>query len=441
MKEMLQRNLGYKVISLVVAILFWLWVTSQGESQTIQGNETLTLSLVAKNVPANTMIMTKLPSVKVKTEGYNPSVNVNELYAYVDLSYSEPGEHDFEVKVVPIPNVTVVEISPKVVTLQLDTVQERQLPVTVEVSGTPAEGKKAGDPIVKPSVVNVRGPSSLLSEVDKVLVEINVAGISETLQVSRPLLFRDKHGLAIFGPDPSVETITASPSGVDIVVPIVDKELESKMVPIKATTSGTPAEGKAVRSIQVIPKGVQIYGEPEELAKFSALQLGAVNITGLSATKTFEISSDKVSLPEGLSYGSRTTFSVIVEIGNAVQEKTLYDIPIEVRNLSGDLLLDKPFSNVSVTVKGYPEGLETLTKEQISLWIDLSGKNAGEHTDKIYWQLPAGIEMVSVPDVTYSLKAKENNPENPGNTDNPDNPGNPGQSQPTEQSMLNRTRE
>jgi len=55
--------------------------------------------------------------------------------------------------------------------------------------------------------------------------------------------------------------------------------------------------------------------------------------------------------------------------------------------------------------------------------------------------LPAGIEMVSVPDVTYSLKAKENNPENPGNTDNPDNPGNPGQSQPTEQSMLNRTRE
>ncbi len=428
MKEMLQRNLGYKTISLVLAILFWLWVTSQGNSQTLDRDPTLTLSLIAKNTPANSMIMTKLPSVRVKTEGYNPSINVNELFAYVDLSGSEPGEHDYEVKVEPIPNIKIVEISPRVVTLQLDTVEERMLPVTVEVSGAPVNGKKVGETIVKPSVVNVRGPSSLLGEVDKVLVELSAAGASETLQVSRPLLFRDKNGLAIFGPDPSVETITSSPTSVDIIVPIVAKEFESKMVPLNATTTGTPAEGKEVRSIQVIPSGVQVYGEPEALAQFSALSIGSVNINGLSETKTYEISSDKVSLPEGLNYGSRTTFSVIVEMGSAVQDKTLYDLPIVLRNLPEDLVLEKPLPEVSVTIRAYPEILNNLTKEQISLWIDATGKAVGEHTVKIYWQLPAGIEMVSIPDVTYTLKAKEDPPKEPDNPGTPGNPGNPGNS-------------
>jgi len=423
MKEMLQRNLGYKTISLVLAILFWLWVTSQGNSQTLDRDPTLTLSLITKNTPANSMIMTKLPSVRVKTEGYNPSINVNELFAYVDLSGSEPGEHDYEVKVDPIPNIKIVEISPRVVTLQLDTVEERMLPVTVEVSGTPANGKKAGEIIVKPSEVNVRGPSSLLGEVDKVLVEVSVAGANETLQISRPLLFRDKNGLAIFGPDPSVETITSSPTSVDIIVPIVAKELESKRVPLNATTTGTPAEGREVRSIQVVPNGVQVYGEPEALAQFNALTIGSVDINGLSETRTYEISSDKVSLPEGLSYGSRTTFSVIVEMGSTIQDKTLYDLSIALKNLPEDLVLEKPLPAISVTVRAYPEVLNSLTKDQITLWIDAVGKTAGEHTAKVYWHLPAGVEMISVPDITYTLKAKDDPPEEPENPGNPSNPG------------------
>lgn len=414
MKEMLQRNLGYKLISLVLAVLFWLWVTSQGNGQTLDRNQPLTLSLITKNIPANSMIMTKLPSVKVKLEGYNPSVNINELYAYVDLSGSEPGVHDYEVKMDPIPNITIVEISPRVVTLQLDTVEERMLPVTVNVVDKPAEGKKAGEPIVKPNEVNVRGPSSLLNSVDKVLVQISVAGVSQTVQVSRPLLFRDKNGQPIFGPDPSVETITSSPSSVDVIVPIVAKELQSKMVPLKAgPITGTPAEGMEVRSIQVVPGGVQVFGEADVLKSFEVLNLGSVDINGLAESKTFEILSDKVTLPEGISFDSRRTFSVIVEMGKSIQHKTLYDLPITLKNLSEELVLEKPLPAISVTVKAYPEILDQLTKDQITLWIDAGGKAPGEHNGKIFWQLPAGVEMVSVPDINYTLKTKEAPPENP----------------------------
>jgi len=408
MNEMLKRNLGYKVISLVLAILFWLWVTStsQGASKTLDRDQVLTIPLVAKNLPANSIIMTKLPSVRVSFQGVNPSVNVKDLYAYVDLTGSKPGEQEYEIKMDPIPNIKS-ELSPNRVNLQLDTVQEKMLPVQLNLIGVPAEGKEVGEAILKPDVVNVRGPGTLLASVDKVLVEVSVAGATETVQVSRPILLRDKAGQAIFGPDPSVETLTANPGTVDIIIPILSKGLGNKMIPIKVLSKGTPAEGMIVRSLQTVPDGVQVFGTPEALKGFDMLNIGPVDLTGITEDKTFEISSDRVSLPNGVSFGAKTNFTVIAKVGKAVQTKTLTGIPVVIKNVPTDLEVEQAVTKLDITVQALPEVLDKLTADQISLWVDASGLLAGNHPDsKVFWQLPAGVEMTSVPRVTFSLKAK-----------------------------------
>lgn len=409
MNEMLKRNLGYKVISLVLAILFWLWVTStsQGASKTLDRDQTLTIPLVTKNLPANSIIMTKLPSVRVSLQGVNPSVNVKDLYAYVDLTGSKPGEQEYEVKMDPIPNIKITELTPNRVTLQLDTVQEKMLPVQLSLTGVPAEGKEVGEAILKPDVVNVRGPGTLLASVDKVLVEVSVAGATETVRVNRPVLFRNKAGQAIFGPDPSVETLTANPGSVEIIVPILPKGLGNKMIPIKVLSKGTPAEGMIVRSLQTIPDGVQVFGAPEALKGFDMLNIGPVDLTGITEDKTFEISSDRVSLPNGVSFGAKTNFTVIAKVGKAVQTKTLTGIPVMIKNVPTDLEVEQAVPKLDITVQALPEVLDKLTADQISLWVDASGLLAGNHPDsKVFWQLPAGVEMTSVPRVTFSLKAK-----------------------------------
>lgn len=407
MKEMLQRNLGYKAASLALAILFWLWVTSQSPSQVLNPNETLTLSVVAKNLPANHVVMTKLPSVRVKLEGYNPSVNVNELFAYVDLADSIPGEHEYQVKMNPIPNITIKDISPSVIKVDIDTLDEKVFPVTLELTGEPAEGSQLGKSIIKPESVNVRGPSRLLEQIDKVLVELNVARASHTVQMFLPVVFRDQDGLPIYGPDPSVEMLTASPGSVEVIVPIVPKGMESKRIPLTASTVGDPAEGMEVRSITVLPDGVELYGSAEDLGKIETLNIGSVDIAGISESTTFEISSDRVVLPNSLSFPSRMSFSVLVEIGPTVQEKTLHNVPIALKNVDPDLELAEPLPSVSLTVKGYPEVLSNITSENINIWMDAKGQREGEHQGKFYWQLPSGVEMVSVPNVVYTLVPKE----------------------------------
>lgn len=411
MKEMLQRNLGYKAASLALAILFWLWVTSQSPSQALNPNEPLTISVVAKNLPANHVVMSKLPSVRVKLEGYNPSVNVNELFAYVDLADSIPGEHEYQVKMNPIPNITIKDISPNVIKVDIDTLDEKVFPVSLELTGEPAEGSQIGRSIIKPESVNVRGPSRLLDQIDKVLVELNVARASQTVQMFLPVVFRDQDGLPIYGPDPSVEMLTASPGSVEVIVPIVPKGMESKRIPLSATTVGNPAEGMEVRSITVLPDGVEVYGSAEDLAKLEVFNIGTVDISGISETTTFEIPSERVSLPSGLSFASRMSFSVLVEIGPTIQEKTLYNVPITVKNIDPELELAEPLPNISLTIKGYPEVLNSITNENINIWMDAKGQKEGEQQGKFYWQLPSGVEMVSVPNVVYTLVPKETSEE------------------------------
>jgi YbbR domain-containing protein len=406
MHEMFKRNLGYKAISIILALLFWFWVTNTGSGQTLDRDQTLTIPLVTKNLPANSIVMTKLPSVRVRLQGVNPSVNVKDLYAYVDLTGSNPGELEYEIKMDPIPNIKVLELSPSRVSLQLDTVQEKQLPVKLNLSGVPAEGKEVGDAILKPNIVNVRGPGSLLASVDRVLVDVSVAGATETVREFRPVLFRDQAGQAIFGPDPSVETLIANPGSVEVIVPILSKGLGSKMIPLKAQSQGTPAPGMAIRSIEVVPSRVEVFGAPDALKGFDTLNLGPIDVSGIAEDKTFEISSDKVSLPSGVSFGTRTNFTVIVKVGKQVQSKTITGVPVTIKNVPADLEVEKAVS-VDISVQGLPEVLDKLTSDQISLWVDANGLTAGNHSDvKVFWQLPAGVELTSEPKVTFSLKTK-----------------------------------
>ncbi|MEA4900695.1 YbbR-like domain-containing protein [Desulfitobacterium sp.] len=409
MHEVLKRNLGYKIVSLLLAILFWLWVTNTNTTptQTLNGDQTLTVTLVTKNIPSNSIVMTKLPSVRVRLKGNNPSVNVNDLYTYVDLSGADPGEHQYTIQMDPIPGVQIVELTPKTVNLTIDTVQEKMLPVQANITGTPAEGLMAGEPIIKPSIVNVRGPGSVLAGLDKVTVEMSIAEATESVTKSLPIMFRDKQGQSIFSSAPNMETLFASPGSVEVIVPIMAKDAASKTIPVSIKSEGEPAVGMNLRSLQAVPDRVQVWGKPGDLNAINALDLGTVSIAGLSENKTFQINSEKVNLPAGVSMSSGTNFTVVASIGKAAQTKTLTDMNVEVRNIPNELVLDQPPGKIEITVEAIPEILNQLTAGQILLWVDAAGQAEGSHSDvKVYWQLPSGVKMISTPSVSYSLKVK-----------------------------------
>ncbi|MDR3585326.1 MAG: CdaR family protein [Desulfosporosinus sp.] len=406
MHKMFRRNLGVKVISFLFAILFWLFVMNQASTDALIGDQTLTIPLVASGVPQNMVLMTRLPSVRVRVQGINPSANIKDLYAQIDLSSGAPGEHTYVIRPHAPTGTNVVDVQPANLQLTLDTVQEKTVPVGVVVTGNPADGFQLGTPYAKPSAVNVRGPSSILGLLDKVTVEISATAANDTIQVSRPVSFRDKQGNPILGPDPSADILSAYPSSVDVIAPVMTKGLSSKMIPIKVTSTGTPAQGKILQSLVASPAGVQVIGTTQALKGFDSLNLGPVDIGNLAEDKTFQIPNEKVTLPPGISFLDGTTLSIIAQIGPGTIQKGISGVAVQIRNIGTGLEIDQPVAPLDIVVEGLSDTLKNLTTDQIQLWVDASGQAAGSYTDaKLYWQLPPGVTMPTTPQVGYSLKA------------------------------------
>lgn len=407
MLKIFRRNLGVKVISFLFAILFWLFVMNQGTSDKLIPEQTLTIPLVASGLPQNMVVMTQLPLVRVRLQGINPSANIKDIYAQIDLSGGEPGERSYVINVNTPVGTKVVDVQPANIKLQLDNVQEKTVPVEASVSGVPADGYQLGTTFVKPSAVNVRGPSSILSTLTKVTVEVSATGANETIQISRPVSFRDKEGKPIFGPNPSADILSAFPSTVDVIVPVVAKGLSSKMVPLKVTSSGTPAQGKILRSLVPSPSSVQVLGTPQALKGFDSLNLGPVDITNLAEDKAFQIPIEKVTLPQGVSFSAGTTLSIVAQIGLGIIQKGISGVAVQIRNLGTGLDIDQPVAPIDIVVEGLPDILKDVTPTQIQLWVDATGQVAGTYANaKVYWQLPPGVTMPTTPQVNYSLKAK-----------------------------------
>ncbi|MDR3287867.1 MAG: hypothetical protein LBT22_00375 [Peptococcaceae bacterium] len=405
MYRVLKRNLVFKIVSLLIAVLLWFWVVNQHHSQALSDNS-LTIPLYTQSIPANIMVMDKLPSVRVRLLGTNPSVSTNEIYAYLDLSQATVGKQTFAVKIDEIPGVQVVEILPMEVTLTLDQVREKAVPVVVNISGSPANAYEMGQVIVRPSAVNVRGPGSLLENLDRVTTEISVEGAMASLQVSRPVSIADTDGKPVTGPDATVNVFNISPQSVDIIVPIIPKELASKRIPVKLTSVGNPAVGFALRGLSPYPENILLYGTEEDLLRIDALSPSAVDISNLSEDGVFPIALDKISLPDGVTIAPGATLSAVASIGMAAVERRV-SAPVFLRNLSARLELEAEIPPLDIVVKGYPEIVFVLGVQDISLWVEAGELSAGEHLNTaVNWKLPAGAEMIDIPRLDFRLQEK-----------------------------------
>ncbi|HBV85244.1 MAG TPA: hypothetical protein DEF42_00910 [Desulfosporosinus sp.] len=406
MIEILRRNLVVKVVSFLFAILFWLFVLNQGTPDKLIPEQTLTIPVVSSGLNQNMVVMTQLPLVRVRVQGINPSANIKDIYAQIDLSGGVPGENTYVVKVNTPPGTNVVDVQPSNIKLTLDTVQEKTVPVQAVLSGNPADDYQAGSPIIKPSAVNVRGPSSILGTLDKVIVEISVTGANETIQVSRPVSFRDKEGNPIFGPNPSMDILSAYPSSVDVIAPVLAKDLSSKMIPLRVTSKGDPASGMELWSLVPSPASIQVTGTLQALKGLDSVNLGPIDISNLTEDKTFQIPINQVSLPAGVTILDGTTLSVIAQIRPGPIQKAISKVPVQIRNIGKDLEIEQPISPIDIVVEGLSDILNNVTADQIQLWVDVSGKEAGNYTGvDVYWQLPPGVKMLTKPQVDYSLKA------------------------------------
>lgn len=393
--SLLLRNWHLKLSAVLLAMVLYTGLVFSGSFS----DADLQVPIEPVNVSRDTFLLTgDLGLVQVRYRTTNDRVStvpVDAFRATVDLSEYDldlaPEPQQLEVDVTTdVEGLQVLSWEPRTVRVELDGIDVRTVPVQVDTGAIP-EGLEIGEPQLSDTEALVRGPASIIAQVDRLaaFIAISASGIDFNEPVS--LVAVDIRGQPIeAGP------IEIDPETVSVQVDVEELET-SKTVPVDPQISGTPAAGFALDAIGVEPTTVILVGTSDALSGVTQVQTEPLSIDGASSDQTFEAA---LVLPpgtrlEGADEDEPPVVSVTATIVPSVSSRT-FILGVVCQGAGANACL-VGLDQVSVTLSGPGDALAGLTAAQLTPIVDVSGLAPGQHTVPLaITGLPTGVDLLGI---------------------------------------------
>lgn len=193
MFKLLTENWTLKIISLVFALVFWMFI--MGERRLEVGYQ---VPLELQNIPKGLMVANEVPSqVDVRISGprtLQTKISPNDISIIVDLTDLQPGLTTFkslEERLNLPSGLRVTRLSPSFIDLKLERIKQKLVPIKVVLIGKPLPGFKVGGVRLVPDEVIIEGGETELKSVSEVTTEdVNLDGVNEGFSLIVPLVHR-----------------------------------------------------------------------------------------------------------------------------------------------------------------------------------------------------------------------------------------------------------
>jgi YbbR domain-containing protein len=342
--------------------------------------------------PANAVIVGNLPSVtniryvaptdvagRLTRDGFHASIDLGNanptpdnpyVTARVDLRYADD-------------RVRILDYSPQVIPVRLDPLVQKTVPVEVDYPPVPS-GLQIAEPVLSASTAVVSGPDSVvrLTAAARARVLIQPSGIDVDQTV--PLAAVDQVGNEV-GPvriEPDQVHVTIHVSGVT----------STKTVPVNPILAGTPAAGYQLGTISTTPSVVTVSGDPNLLGSLVKVDTAPVSVAG--ASRTVESTVD-LALPDGVSAISASRITVRAEL-SAVRGSATFGIGVRLAGARADRTYDLSTDQVSLTLGGNVATLDGVDASSLVAVADVGGLGIGSYTVRLSVQPPGGTTVVSI---------------------------------------------
>jgi len=172
------KNLGLKLISLVLACILWWYVSLPRREEMRERVMTASLSLVGVNPALVITTPDILSSVSVRVRGRKSDLRMlvsQNLEASADLkSITKPGEVEITIRPqhINVPeDIEVVSIEPSKVRFRVEQLRQRAVPIRPYLEGTVPSGFIVGQATAEPALALCSGPSSQIMKLAEVTTE------------------------------------------------------------------------------------------------------------------------------------------------------------------------------------------------------------------------------------------------------------------------------
>ena len=303
---------------------------------------------------------------------WNQLVNeIDPISALIDLSGLEAGTYQIPVQVrVTIHPIRIVSYTPEEVPVRLETLESKQLSITLNRIGEPAVGFQAEEPVMEINSATISGSSSLVQKVKELRATLDISKANENIERKIKLQAFDEDGFEVDG-------ISILPEDVAITQNISQLGGYRNVV-VKVVVTGQVANGYRVTNISVYPPTVTVFSTDPKLVD----QLpGYVETTPLDLDNATDDLDTKVflNLPPGISVVGEDTVEVQVGIAAIEGSITIDSIKVEVTGLQEGLKAEVAPETVDVILSGPLPLLEDLTSEDIRVYVELTEENIGTY--------------------------------------------------------------
>ena len=372
-KGFFTRNLGLKIVALVFAILLWAYVLvalNPVRSKSID-DVPITLEGYTDLLSRNLILVNSdlgMADVEVNATITNHSdLDASRIACRASLgTISAAGTYRLPLSVTVQSNLgTVASVDPRTVTVEVDNLIVKTVPVKLELTGTLPEGYEVvAESMV--STITVEGAARYIEPTVRAVATVDLTGRTENVEESVNVVFYDKN-------DNEVTVVTRSQNNPNVTVRATISAY--KLVNIRPEV--TLEDDVYYESInQVSPASVVLYGTSEALAAIDTVPTQALVLPAERGVVTRDLT---LVLPEGVSLKRGQSSSVTLNA--VVTEKTgeiALEAPLTYANLGKDLAIADGAPTIAyLTVSGPLKQVEQVTPESLTVKVDLAGYGPG----------------------------------------------------------------
>lgn len=375
-KKFLQNDNAVRVLSLIIAVLTWIFVVVVVNPDTeavvknipivvdISGTsaQTLGLEIISDEVLLANVTVTGDRTVIGSLD--SDDIEVSAILTGI----SEPGTYsDIQLQVRKASAGKSFEIetcSPSTITLKFDRKTTKTLPVSLELNDlTVADGYMLEEVITSPTSITVTGPENDVINVAGCIVRGNVDNdISASTVITSEIVLIDGEGKEINNPH-----LSLSVDSVDVTIPV----LKRKTLPVEFTYINVP-EGFDESSINYIFSNdtIEVAGPENLIDQWSSVNIGYIDLSELDSTREYEFD---IVLPSSFVNVKNITTLIARFVLNDYETDTFVVSDIKLENEPDNYDVSVNTQKISkVTIVGPAEVIANLKKEDLVALIDMS---------------------------------------------------------------------
>ena len=378
----------YIALSLLLAVLFWLFVDNEQGSRISETFYRIPIEFIGAEdvLPNRGLMLVQDEEVTIDLELSGPRLVISNLKksdirVQVNLTgITAVGTYpcDFDILFpddVDRGSITRDWASRSAVTVEVTELYTKTVPVEIAISGEASEGYiyMAERLTIDPASLTVSGQEESVSRVTSARVSVDLTGA--TSSISREF---DYQLLDADGQEVDKEGLIVSDNQIQVDAPVY------LIKTLNLTVKFVDGPGSRLEDVnwKLSTNTIEVAGEAASLENKEDIVLGEINLASLLSDTEMELD---VTLPAGaVNLSGFTTVTLSIDFRDDLTTKALSVSNISAVGLSEGQTFDRLTSSVDVVIRGPADEVEAVTAEDIRVVVDLT-----EYTSDGTFYVPA----------------------------------------------------